>query len=130
MNLEWAIRDRRRNRPRRHGGRLSGPRTASTIDKWRSRSRGLNAAAAIGADRFDREIKFAARLHHPNIVPLYDSGDEQGWLYYVMPVMRGGSLRQRLSSGKPLPIDAVQRILREIAAALRMRTNRTSSIAT
>ncbi len=79
---------------------------------------GPDAAAAIGADRFDREIKFAARLHHPNIVPLYDSGDEQGWLYYVMPVMRGGSLRQRLSSGKPLPIDAVQRILREIAAAL------------
>jgi len=79
---------------------------------------GPDAAAAIGADRFDREIKFAARLHHPNIVPLYDSGDEQGWLYYVMPVMRGGNLRQRLPSGKPLPMDAVQRILRDIAAAL------------
>ena len=79
---------------------------------------GPDAAAAIGADRFAREIKFAARLHHLNIVPLYDSGDEQGWLYYVMPVMRGGSLRQRLASGAPLPLDAVQRILRDIAAAL------------
>ncbi len=79
---------------------------------------GPETAAAIGADRFDREIKFAARLHHPNIVPLYDSGDEQGWLYYVMPVMRGGNLRQRLASGKPLSADAVQRILRDIAAAL------------
>ncbi len=79
---------------------------------------GPDAAAAIGADRFDREIKFAARLHHPNIVPLYDSGDEQGWLYYVMPVMRGGSLRQRLTSGTPLSSEAVQRIVREIAAAL------------
>jgi hypothetical protein len=79
---------------------------------------GPDAAAAIGADRFDREIKFAARLHHPNIVPLYDSGDEQGWLYYVMPVMRGGSLRQRLTSGTPLSSEVVQRIVREIAAAL------------
>jgi len=79
---------------------------------------GPDAAVAIGADRFDREIKFAARLHHPNIVPLYDSGDDQGWLYYVMPVMRGGSLRQRLASGSPLPLEAVQRIVREIAAAL------------
>ena len=79
---------------------------------------GPDAAAAIGADRFDREIKFAARLHHPNIVPLYDSGDEQGWLYYVMPVMHGGSLRQRLASSARLPIEAVQRILRDIAAAL------------
>jgi len=79
---------------------------------------GPDAAAAIGADRFDREIKFAARLHHPNIVPLYDSGDEQGWLYYVMPVMRGGSLRQRLASSAPLPMEAAQRILRDIAAAL------------
>ena len=81
---------------------------------------GPDAAAAIGSDRFDREIRFAARLHHPNIVPLYDSGDEQGWLYYVMPVMQGGSLRQRLISGggAPLPTEAVQRILRDIAAAL------------
>ncbi|HEY2162344.1 MAG TPA: serine/threonine-protein kinase, partial [Gemmatimonadaceae bacterium] len=79
---------------------------------------GPDAAAAIGADRFEREIKFAARLHHPNIVPLYDSGDEQGWLYYVMPVMRGGSLRQRLASGAPLPIHAVRQVLHDIAAAL------------
>jgi len=79
---------------------------------------GPDAAAAIGAGRFEREIKFAARLHHPNIVPLYDSGDDQGWLYYVMPVMRGGSLRQRLISGAPLSLDAVKRIARDIAAAL------------
>lgn len=77
-----------------------------------------DAAAAIGADRFDREIKLVARLHHPNIVPLYDSGDEQDWLYYVMPVMLGGSLRQRLASGQPLPVETVQRITRDIAGAL------------
>ncbi len=78
---------------------------------------GPDAALAIGADRFDREIKMAARLHHPNIVPLYDSGDEHGWLYYVMPVMSGGSLRQRLVHG-PLPLDIVQRVTRDIASAL------------
>ncbi len=92
---------------------------------------GPDAAAAIGADRFDREIKFAARLHHPNIVPLYDSGDEQGWLYYVMPVMRGGSLRQRLTSGRAAFVrGACSESCARSPPRCRTRTSRTSSIAT
>jgi tetratricopeptide (TPR) repeat protein len=79
---------------------------------------GPEASAAIGADRFDREIKVVARLQHPNIVPLYDSGDEQGWLYYVMPVMSGGSLRQRLENGAGRTLDDAQRVVRDITAAL------------
>ena len=92
---------------------------------------GPDAAAAIGADRFDREIKFAARLHHPNIVPLYDSGDEQGWLYYVMPVMRGGSLRERLTSGQAAFVRApCSESCARSPPRCRTRTSRTSSIAT
>ena len=50
-------------------------------------------AAAVGADRFLREIEIAARLQHPHILPLYDSGTAAGFLYYVMPYVEGESLR-------------------------------------
>jgi eukaryotic-like serine/threonine-protein kinase len=50
-------------------------------------------AVSIGADRFLREIKLAAQLQHPNILPLYDSGEVAGFLYYVMPFVEGESLR-------------------------------------
>ena len=53
-------------------------------------------AAALGADRFLREIEIAARLQHPHILPLYDSGRAGGFLYYVMPYVEGESLRDRL----------------------------------
>src|SRR6266550_2996430 len=57
-------------------------------------------AAAIGAERFLREIEIAARLQHPHILPLYDSGAALGFLYYVMPYVEGESLRERLTREK------------------------------
>src|SRR5437762_10036434 len=53
-------------------------------------------AAALGAERFLKEIQIAARLSHPHILPLHDSGEAGGFLYYVMPYVEGGSLRQQL----------------------------------
>ena len=53
-------------------------------------------AVLLGAERFLREIRFAAQLRHPHIMPLFDSGEASGWLYYVMPYVAGQSLRQRL----------------------------------
>ena len=76
-----------------------------------------DAVAAIGADRFLREVKIVARLQHPHIVPLYDSGDAGGRLYYVMPRMRGGSLRDRMARSR-LSVSEVERIVREIGGAL------------
>jgi serine/threonine-protein kinase len=73
---------------------------------------------ALGADRFLREIKVAARLHHPHLLPLYDSGDAGGLLYYVTPYVEGGSLRQLLThEGRLRPAKAL-RLAREIADAL------------
>src|SRR5207244_3117562 len=57
-------------------------------------------AAALGAERFLREIEIAARLQHPHILPLYDSGSATGFLYYVMPYVEGESLRDRLTREK------------------------------
>src|SRR5437867_1720732 len=75
-------------------------------------------AAAIGAERFLREIEIAARLQHPHILPLYDSGAAQGCLYYVMPYVEGESLRERLTREKQLPLDEVLNLGREVADAL------------
>lgn len=61
-------------------------------------------AASLGSGRFLREIAIAARLRHPNIVPLYDSGDASGLLYFVMPYEEGPSLRARLAEGRELPV--------------------------
>ncbi|HEY9504666.1 MAG TPA: protein kinase [Gemmatimonadales bacterium] len=73
---------------------------------------------ALGADRFLREIKVAARLHHPHLLPLYDSGDADGLLYYVTPYVEGGSLRQLLArEGRLRPAKAL-RLAREVADAL------------
>ena len=58
-------------------------------------------AAAVGPDRFLREIRITAQLNHPHILPLLDSGDADGILYYVMPYVSGGSLRRRLRGGQP-----------------------------
>src|SRR5437870_2297517 len=62
-------------------------------------------AAALGADRFLREIRIAARLQHPNLLPLYDSGEADGLLYYVMPYIEGESLRARLARSQHLPLE-------------------------
>ena len=72
----------------------------------------------IGPDRFLREIKLAARLTHPHILPVFDSGESEGLLFYVMPNMEGESLRDRMSKEKMLPLDEALRITREVAAAL------------
>lgn len=68
-------------------------------------------------DRFLREIRLAARLNHPHILPLYDSGEADGFLYFVMPVMRGQTLRSRLAAG-PMPVDEAVRIASQVADAL------------
>ena len=75
-------------------------------------------AAALGPERFLREIRIAARLRHPHIVPLYDSGEADGLLYYVMPYVEGESLRDRLRRERQLPVDEALGIAREVADAL------------
>ena len=75
-------------------------------------------AASLGPERFLREIKVAARLNHPHIVPLHDSGQAGELLYYVMPFVEGESLRQRLVRDKQLALDDALEIARDIAAAL------------
>jgi serine/threonine-protein kinase len=75
-------------------------------------------AASIGADRFLREIKVAASLQHPNVLALYDSGEADGILYYVMPFVEGESLRDRLNREQQLPLHAAVRITREAAEGL------------
>jgi tetratricopeptide (TPR) repeat protein len=75
-------------------------------------------AAALGAELFLAEIKTTAQLHHPQILPLHDSGDADGLLYYVMPYVPGGTLRRRLNEQPPLAIDDIVRITAEVASAL------------
>ena len=75
-------------------------------------------AAALGAERFLAEIRTTAKLQHPHILPLLDSGTAAGLLYYVMPVVTGESLRQRLDRERQLPVDDAVRIAREAASAL------------
>jgi serine/threonine-protein kinase len=75
-------------------------------------------AAVIGAERFLAEIKLTANLQHPHILPLFDSGEADGFLYYVMPFVEGESLRDRLRREKQLPVDDAVRIAAEVASAL------------
>ena len=75
-------------------------------------------AGSLGVDRFLREIQIAARLNHPHIVPLYDSGQVEQAVYYVMPFVAGESLRDRLARSGPLPFVEVTRIAREVGSAL------------
>src|SRR2546422_370495 len=75
-------------------------------------------AAALGPERFLREIEVAARLTHPHILPLHDSGQAAGFLYYVMPYIERESLRDRLEREGQLPLEEALRITREVASAL------------
>lgn len=75
-------------------------------------------AQALGTERFLAEIRVTAALQHPNVLPLFDSGGADGVLYYVMPYVRGESLRARLAREGPLPVDEAVAIARGIAAAL------------
>ncbi len=75
-------------------------------------------AAVIGAERFLAEIKTTANLQHPHILPLFDSGEADGFLFYVMPYVEGESLRDRLDRETQLGVDEAVRITREVADAL------------
>ena len=75
-------------------------------------------AATLGPERFLREIHIAAKLQHPNILAVYDSGEAAGFLYYVMPFVEGLSLRERLSGHGELAVGEAVRILRDVADAL------------
>lgn len=75
-------------------------------------------AASMGPERFLREIKLAARLNHPHILPLFDSGAAEGFLYYVMPYVEGESLRERLERQRQLPVDEALHIARTLALGL------------
>jgi serine/threonine-protein kinase len=75
-------------------------------------------AAVVGADRFLAEIKTTANLQHPHILPLFDSGEADSFLFYVMPYLEGETLRERIDREKQLPIDEAVRIARAVAAAL------------
>jgi serine/threonine protein kinase/tetratricopeptide (TPR) repeat protein len=77
-----------------------------------------DVAETLGRERFLREIQLAARLNHPHILPLYDSGEAAGYLYFVMPVMQGRTLRDFLAQESPLPLDTALRIVMEVADAL------------
>jgi hypothetical protein len=74
--------------------------------------------ALLGAGRFLHEIKLTSRLHHPHILPLFDSGEADGVIYYVMPYVDGESLRGRLRREKQLPVPDALRFAREVADAL------------
>ncbi len=75
-------------------------------------------AESLGADRFLREIEIAANLTHPHILPLFDSGEANGLLYYVMPYVEGESLRSRLDRERQLPVADAVTITREVSRAL------------
>ncbi len=75
-------------------------------------------AAEVDAERFHREIRLAARLHHPHLVPVHSAGQAEHLLYYTMPFVEGQSLRHRLEMEGPLPIPEVVGILREVTDAL------------
>ncbi len=76
------------------------------------------AGQGAPAERFLREIRIAAQLQHPNILPVHDSGEAEGLVYYVMPYVAGQSLRERLEKEGPLPVADAVRIAREVAEAL------------
>ena len=78
-------------------------------------------AASLGADRFQREIRLAARLQHPHILAVHDSGETSGRLWFTMPYVDGESLRDRLRREGPLPVDEALRITRDAAAGAAVR---------
>lgn len=74
--------------------------------------------AAFGPERFLQEIEIAANIAHPHVLPVYDSGEAEGFVYYVMPYMEGGSLQDRLQREGEFPIPEALRVLRDVADAL------------
>ena len=78
----------------------------------------LELAAAVGAGRFLAEVKTTANLNHPHTVPLFDSGEADSFLFYVMPYVAGESLKERLKSERQLSAKDATRIAEQVAAAL------------
>ena len=76
------------------------------------------AGETLGIERFHREILTVARLQHPNILPLFDSGTAAGRLWYTMPFVESGSLRDRLARERQLSVAATTQLIREVAEAL------------
>jgi len=87
-------------------------------------------ASALGPERFHREVELVARLQHPHILTVLDSGEAAGSLWFTMPFVDGESLRDRLNRERQLPVDEAIRIATEAARALDYATARASSIAT
>jgi serine/threonine-protein kinase len=75
-------------------------------------------AATLGAERFLREVEIAGQLSHPHILPMHDSGESDGILYYVMPYVEGETLRERLQRDGALPVEEALKLAREVAEAL------------
>ena len=75
-------------------------------------------AALVGAERFLAEIKVTANLQHPHILPLFDSGETDGFLFYVMPYVEGETLRDRIDRDKQLPVDEAVAVASKVAGAL------------
>ena len=75
-------------------------------------------AAVVGGERFLAEIKTTAKLQHPNILPLFDSGEAEGFVFYVMPYVEGESLRERLDREHQLPVDEAVRIATDLPDAV------------
>ena len=85
---------------------------------------------AVGSERFQREIEVAARLQHPNIVPVYDSGEAEGLMCFTMPFIEGQTLQDRLAEVKQLSLEEVIEITRDVTSASTTRTPRVWCIAT
>jgi serine/threonine-protein kinase len=77
-----------------------------------------DVAAALGADRFLREVQIVAKLSHPHILQLHDSGEAEGFLFFVMPYVEGETLRQRLDHNASLPVDSAVQLAAQVADAL------------
>ena len=75
-------------------------------------------AQSLGSERFLREVAVTAKLSHPHVLPLYDSGDADGFLYYVMPLIEGEDLGERIAREKQLPIKDTVHIAKEVAEAI------------
>ena len=75
-------------------------------------------AATLGAERFLREVEIAGQLSHPHILPMHDSGESDGILYYVMPYIEGETLRERLQRDGALPVEEALKLAREVSEAL------------
>ena len=102
--------------------RIRGTSPQSTTTTWSAGIPGSAFAtiryATLGPERFLREIEVAARLQHPHILPLHDSGEADGFLFYVMPFVEGQSLRDKLAKEGELPIGEAVRVVRDVVDAL------------